>query len=190
MGGTGGGVVRYNRNVTVPAGDALGPLAEAVDPADEHPDFRSGVDLLWRGRNRRAARRFGRWADGSGPDAYLAVAESFAAVLEYDRAVDFLSRLLADQPAHARALELLIECLAHAGRPLEALTVAREAVLRCPGEAGLRRMLAEQAMAQGLRTEALRAAEEGLSLVADDADLLRRKVAALLGLAGSRQRTR
>lgn len=163
--------------MTTVSGDVL-----KLDPADQHPDLRSGVELLKRGRHRRAARSFGRWVDASGPEACLTVAEYFATAPDHDRAVHFLSRLLADQPDHVKALELLGECLADAERPLEALAVAREAVSRCPREAGLRRSLAERAMELDLRTEALRAAEEGLALSPDHPELLRRKVEALLGL--------
>lgn len=140
------------------------------------------MELLKRGRRRRAARRLGRWADRSGPDARLTVAGLFADVPDHGRALDFLSRLLADRPGDAKALELLITCLTGADRPLEALAAAREAVLRCPGEAALRRSLAERAMALDLRTEALRAAEEGLALMPGHPELPRLKVEALLGL--------
>jgi tetratricopeptide (TPR) repeat protein len=140
------------------------------------------VKALKFGRRRRAVRSFGRWVDATGPEACLTVAEHFAAVPDQERALTFLHRLLAEHPANAKALTMLVGCLAAAERPLEALAAAREAAERCPGEAGLWHVLAERELAMDLRTEALRAAEKGLTLSPDDPELSRLKFETLLGL--------
>ncbi|MDF5751430.1 hypothetical protein [Spongiactinospora sp. TRM90649] len=157
-----------------PAHDPTGPVT-----AD-------GAALVARGRYRAADKAFRRdlaaLPEAARPDHCVAVAELWRAQEAGHRGLPYLAQALEIDPDHEGALRALVDCLSGPYRAGEAITAAREALARRPGDVGLMVRLSELLGADQRRGAAVQVAAEAFGLAPGDPAVRMRYGVALLDM--------